>query len=172
MVDEQIQSLKTAFGVKTDKELADVLMIDKRAVASWRSRDVLPRRYADILTGKTSYNSFHTSEDKWDEYEWAGARIAHFRLNRALAPFANSANIRNSLSLYRKVADKFKWLRMESQHSLVKIMEADGVDLGNAEAAFIADDLLNSDVSIKRDQMFLGVHEILQTIVSEKAPSS
>lgn len=161
-IDKQIDELKKMYVVTTDSDLAKRLRIDKRAVASWRSRGVLPKRYEHILTGLAGASSSTTPPNHWGEYDKAAARIAHFRISRAIAQFAGSTSVRANLSLYRKVGDNFFIILANSHFRITEIMEQAQIEIGAAEATFIFEDLSNSQKSIERDMALLGITNFLE----------
>ncbi|MEE4206239.1 MAG: helix-turn-helix domain-containing protein [Erythrobacter sp.] len=78
---EIIERLKARFDVTTDQELARKLDLGRSTIASWRSRDSVPRRYAEAADG-APWARFHFAYNDWTEIEQRAFELAIVHLVR------------------------------------------------------------------------------------------
>ena len=154
--EETIAALRAKLGARTDAELARKLGIDKSTVSSWKARGNVPGRFANILTGKRSHQTFMTPPIAWGEDETAAFELALFRFARATADQGTFETYRAAFENVTSVGPRF-WSLMEMCLSELLNRQSEGdYPLHTALGLAMFDDFETSSQSIKRDQSLLG----------------
>jgi hypothetical protein len=89
-----INRLKTRFRIESDAELAERLRLSRSAVANWRNRGEVPKRYVDIADGAPNQPVWSNPSLKGyaTDIETAAELLAAMRLVRDFGDIAKDYN--------------------------------------------------------------------------------
>ena len=116
-----IEGLREHFRVETDAALARALSVDKSTISSWRNRDRVPKRYAEILVGGDSAGASRPPRD-WPWADLVAFDLALLRFTRAMGSVLDGHDPLNTYGKFQLAASAFWRLKRDCRAELNELL--------------------------------------------------